>query len=127
MTQHGRFTWNELNTRDARAAQAFYAATLGWSFEEMPMGTGPSYWIARLDGAAVAGIFTMTGPAFDGIPDHWFAYVEVDDVDRRAALVPDAGGTVMRQPWTIPGVGRIAIVRDAVGAVSGWMTSAPAA
>jgi hypothetical protein len=29
----------------------------------------------------------------------------------------------MRPPFDVPGVGRIAIVRDVNGAVMGWMTS----
>ncbi len=31
----------------------------------------------------------------------------------------------MRDIFDVPGVGRIAIVRDPTGAVVGWMTSAP--
>ncbi len=31
------FAWNELYTRDVEAAKAFYAATVGWTFEGGPM------------------------------------------------------------------------------------------
>ncbi len=35
MAEHGTFCWNELMTRDAEKAKAFYAATLGWTFAAM--------------------------------------------------------------------------------------------
>jgi predicted enzyme related to lactoylglutathione lyase len=34
---HGNFVWNKFYTRDVAAAEAFYAATVGWTFEGMPM------------------------------------------------------------------------------------------
>src|SRR3984957_8211331 len=44
---HGNFAWHELYTRDVEAAKAFHAATLGWTFEGMPVPqqTG-TYWVA---------------------------------------------------------------------------------
>ena len=123
MWNHGCFFWNELNTRDADRARAFYGETLGWTFEPMPMPDG-LYWLALSDGRPVAGLFTMNGPEFEGIPDHWFSYIAVDDVDGRIDSVAAAGGRVLRAPWDVPGIGRIAIVRDKNGAALGWMTPA---
>ena len=40
MTEHGHFHWNELTTRDIERAKKFYADTLGWTFESMPMPEG---------------------------------------------------------------------------------------
>ncbi|WP_197028155.1 VOC family protein [Bosea sp. 117] len=119
---HGSFVWNELNSWDVEAAKAFYARVFGWTFEpmEIPMGT---YWIASMGEETVGGIFPLSSPEFDGLPAHWLAYVEVDDVDARVALVEEAGGIVLRRPFDVPEVGRIAIVKDAEGAVLGWMTS----
>lgn len=34
----GKFCWNELATTDAKAAQHFYSAVLGWKFSEQKMG-----------------------------------------------------------------------------------------
>lgn len=118
---HGHFIWNELTTRNAEAAVHFYKATLGWTFEAMPMEGGGTYYTARDGEAYVAGIFTMEGAYFEGVPEHWFSYIEVDDVDRRAALFAEAGGCVARAPWDIPNVGRIAVVQDAGGAYVGLM------
>ena len=67
----------------------------------------------------------MTGIVAPGAPPHWFDYIEVDDVDHRVALVPENGGNVLRPPFDIPNVGRIAIIADATGAAVGLMTSTP--
>lgn len=121
---HGIFVWNELNTHDIEAAKAFHAATLGWSFEPMPIEGGADYCIIRNADKQVGGIFRLDGPEFNGVPEHWLAYVAVDDIDARLARVSAAGGAVLRPAFDIPGVGRIAIVRDSKGAVLGWITPA---
>jgi predicted enzyme related to lactoylglutathione lyase len=67
----------------------------------------------------------MDGPMFEGMPEHWFSYVAVDDVDKRIKAARAAGGAVMREAWDVPGVGRIAIVQAPGGATQGWMVPAP--
>lgn len=124
MSGHGTFYWNELNTRDAETAKAFYGALVGWTFDEMTMPDG-SYWVAMQDGKPAGGIFTMAGPDFEGVPEHWFTYLAVDDVDTRVERVSAAGGQVIRPAFDVPGVGRIAIVKDPLGAVLGIMTPVP--
>jgi uncharacterized protein len=37
---HGTFYWNELMTRNVERAKKFYADTLGWSYETMPLQGG---------------------------------------------------------------------------------------
>jgi hypothetical protein len=49
----------------------------------------------------------------------------VDDLERVLEGVAPAGGTVLRDPFEVAGVGRMAMVRDAGGAVSGWIVPAP--
>jgi uncharacterized protein len=123
--QHGTFCWNELLTRDVEGAKAFYAAALGWTYEEMPMGQGGSYWVARVDGKPAAGMMHMPQDLPPGTPPHWFAYIEVTDIDRTLADVPRQGGRVMRPAWDIPEVGRIGVAIDATGAPIGLMTPLP--
>lgn len=126
MTDHGTFFWNELMTRDAARAMDFYAKTLGWSYDTMPMGEDGDYHVAKIGDKMVGGIFPMTpGPMFDGIPENWFSYIAVDDLDKRLALLKAEGGTVMREPWDIPGVGRMAIIAIPGGAAQGWIVPSP--
>ena len=124
MADHGTFYWNELMTRDAEKAKAFYAATLGWTFDAMPMPQGGTYWMAKAGDAPVGGIFTMDNGQFESVPEHWFAYIAVDDVDARASKVEAAGGKIRRPAFDVPGVGRIVILEDTNGAAMGWMTPA---
>lgn len=123
MKAHGAFYWNELMTREPEKAMAFYGDVLGWSFSEFPMEDGTRYWVA-MDGddMPVGGVFCMAGPHFEDVPEHWLAYVSVDDVDGRCALVTPQGGKLLRSPFDVPGVGRVGIVADVNGAALGFIT-----
>ena len=121
MGNHGKFHWNELMTRDVDAAKKFYADTIGWSFDEFPMPEG-MYYVAMLDGSPVGGMMDMTGITPPEVPPHWFSYLEVDDVEARLLKLKEAGGEVLREPFDVPDVGRIAIVTDATGAALGLIT-----
>lgn len=125
MPGHGHFHWNELMTWDAAAAKAFYSATLGWHIEEMPMEHGGTYHVAMVDGQPVAGIFQLEkGVGMDEAQSHWFAYLEVDDLDKRLDALKENGGSVVREPFFVPEVGHIALITDPTGAEMGWMVPA---
>jgi uncharacterized protein len=121
---HGNFAWHELYTRDVEAAKAFYAATVGWTFESMstPEPNG-AYWVAKAGGKPVAGILDMRGILPESDPPHWLNYLEVDDVDQCVAQIQSHGGKIARQPFDVPNFGRIAIGADATGAFIGWVTT----
>ena len=61
---------------------------------------------------------------FKDVPDHWFTYFAVDDVDKSVKAVTAAGGKMVRPPFEVPGTGRIAIVKDVNGGVFGIGTPA---
>jgi uncharacterized protein len=123
MWSHGNFYWNELMTRDVEKAKKFYGASIGWTFDAMPMPNG-TYWVAKMGDKAVGGIFPLSGPEFDGVPENWMSYLAVDDVDARLKKAMGAGAEVMREPFDVPMVGRIAIIKEPGGAVVGWITPA---
>jgi len=118
---HGNFYWNELLTRDVEKAKKFYGGVIGWSFESMPGAHGP-YWVAKMGDKPVGGLFPLTSPQFDGVPEAWMSYLAVDDVDARAKKAQAAGAKLMRPIFDIPGVGRIAILTEPGGAGIGWIT-----
>ena len=122
MSAHGRVIWSELNSHDPEAAKSFFAETLGWDFEDLPLATGGSYAIILSGGCRVGGLFRLDGLEFEAVSDHWLTYVAVDDIDSRLTGAVHAGATVLRDPWTIPGVGRMAILRAPGGGVMAWMT-----
>lgn len=122
---HGTFYWNELMTRHVEQAKTFYAKTLGWSFDAMPMPGGNStYWLAKVTDEPVAGIFDISAPEFGPVPESWMAYIAVDDVDARVKKAVAAGAKLMKPIFDVPGVGRIAILLEPGGAGIGWITPA---
>jgi predicted enzyme related to lactoylglutathione lyase len=121
---HGTFYWNELMTRNVEGAKKFYADTMGWSYDAMPMPGGGSYWLAKMDGKSVAGIFDISGADYKGVPESWMPYIAVDDVDARVKKAVKAGAKVMKPAFDVPGVGRIVILLEPGGAGVGWMTPA---
>ncbi len=121
---HGQFHWNELMTRNVEGAKKFYADTLGWSYDAMAMPDGGIYTLAMAGGQPVGGIFDISGPAYQGVPESWMAYIAVDNVDARVKKATAAGAKVMKPAFDVPGVGRIVILLEPGGAGVGWMTPA---
>jgi uncharacterized protein len=123
MAKHGHFHWNERLTRNAEGVKRFYADALGWRYDGMTMPDG-MYWVAMAGDEPVAGIFDISNSSFKGIPEIWFAYIAVDDVDARWNKARSAGATIMREPWDVPNIGRIAVINEPGGGTIGWMTPA---
>ena len=120
--RHGMVWWTELMTRDVAAAKAYYEEICGWSFQTAPMPEG-DYHIGHRGEVPTIGIMDMTPMGhLDGVPAHWFSYFAVDDVDGAVEASKAKGAQVMREPFDVPNVGRIAIVTDPTGAGMGLMT-----
>ncbi len=121
--KHGMIWWSELHTRDPEAAKAYYGSICGWGIETVPMPDGSTYILCNAGETPTAGIFDMRdNPAMEGVPEHWFTYVAVADVDKAVAQGEAAGGKTIRPPFDVDGVGRIAIIHDVNGAAVGLMT-----
>ena len=121
---HGTFYWNELMTRNVAGAKKFYADTMGWSYDAMPMAGGSTYWVAKMNGEPVGGVMDISAPEFGPVPENWMSYIAVDDVDARVNKAVKAGAKVMKPAFDVPGVGRIAVLMEPGGAAIGWMTPA---
>jgi predicted enzyme related to lactoylglutathione lyase len=107
--------WNELMTRDAAAAGAFYAGLLGWETQSIPMGDGPEYTACRSGENMVAGILQMDGPQFEGVPTNWMNYIGTKNIEGDAAKIAGLGGTVVVPPTEIPNMGRFCTFSDPGG------------
>jgi predicted enzyme related to lactoylglutathione lyase len=112
----GTFSWVELGSSDAGAARAFYTQLFGWSVDETPMGDGPPYVRFRLDGLDVAAMYQVDPNQPNATPDHWGAYVSVDDVDAAVARAEELGGRIVVPPFDVMTSGRMAVLRDPRGA-----------
>ena len=117
MAEHqGSFIWYELMSTDTKAAEAFYASVVGWTPRAFEGGLDYTVLNAGADG--VGGI--MASPP--GMPTFWIGYVGVADTDAACRSLAAAGGKVEKEPWDIPGVGRLAAVSDPAGAAFMLMT-----
>lgn len=117
-TKHapGTFSWAELATTDAKAAKAFYGSLLGWTFDDMPAGPDMIYSMSKVGKEHAAALYQM-GAAMKGVPPHWDSYITVEDVDASAKKAVAAGGKLVKEPFDVMDVGRMAVVADPTGAV----------
>jgi predicted enzyme related to lactoylglutathione lyase len=108
--------WVDTSQPDPEAAVDFYRGLFGWEFEDvMPPGSPGKYFIARLRGGAVAAVGSIPSSAPRGAM--WDTYIWVDSADEAASKVREAGGSVVREPFDVPGAGRTAVFTDPEGAV----------
>jgi uncharacterized protein len=116
-TGEGVFVWDELMATDVEAAKRFYGDVVGWTTGDMDMGGGFTYTLWKnADGADVGGAMPLGEIS---APPHWLTYIGVGDVDATAARAKELEATVIREPWDVEGVGRLAIVQDPTGAAFG--------
>jgi predicted enzyme related to lactoylglutathione lyase len=112
----GTPTWIDLGVPDLERAMGFYGSLFGWEFE-----VGPPERMRSTDcllgGRRVAALAENPDPAATG--RWWNVYLATADCDATARRVGDAGGSIVVAPTDLPGRGRMAIVRDPVGAQFG--------
>lgn len=107
--------WVDTSQPDPEAAVEFYSGLFGWEFEDvMPPESEVKYFIARLRGGDVAAV----GSIPEGAPPMamWNTYIWVESADQTASKVIDAGGKTLREPFDVPGAGRMAVFMDPEGA-----------
>lgn len=123
--------WYELMTADLAKAAPFYRAVGGWEIpaEGMAMPNGSTYaQIVRPDGGNLGGVLTLTpGMQDGGARSGWLPYFHVADVDAAVSQAETMGATVQMAPWTIEGVGRLAMIADPQGAPFYLMAPVPPA
>ncbi|MDQ6652398.1 MAG: VOC family protein [Acidobacteriota bacterium] len=114
----GTFCWVELGTTDGEAAKQFYTELFGWDFTDNPVGPGMIYTMLKLGGKDVGALYQMPPEmTSQGIPPNWLSYVLVTNVDETVQKAKDAGATIMKEPFDVMTVGRMAVVQDPTGAV----------
>ena len=117
---HGSFSWSELITADPEQARAFSSRLFGWTTEAMDMPEG-AYHVIKVGGTSMGGIMA-TPPGAAGMPPMWGCYVTVDNVDDTVRQCVQLGGSVLVPVMDVPGVGRMAVIRDPAGAALNVIT-----
>lgn len=112
VNQPNTLVWNELQTRDVGAAQAFYAAVFGWTYE-----TDASGYVAVNLGARTQAGMMAIGDDWGPVPPNWSVYIMVADIEASTAKVTELGGNVLRPPFPIGEMGKLSVVQDPQGAV----------
>jgi predicted enzyme related to lactoylglutathione lyase len=123
----GQFCWLDLAAADSDRARDFYGSLFGWNAQEQRIGKGA---FARFlsGGTEIASFYQLSGRHLaQGVPSHWTPYVSVTNADRTASQAAALGAAVVVEPFDVPGIARIALVQDPVGAAFGvWQAAEPA-
>lgn len=109
----GQFCWEELVAADPAAAAGFYEKVFGWTSGAFPGGGD----MTVLSAGEVQVASVMKAP--EGVPQHWYSYVVVDDLGAARERAKRLGGSVLVERIDVPNVGAIGVVRDDLGAVVG--------
>jgi predicted enzyme related to lactoylglutathione lyase len=113
----GSFCTAVLRTRDPERAVAFYAALVGWTAQHVS-GT-PGHRLLQFGGKTVASLQEVA----DGT-DLWVPYVSVESVERATADALSHGAMFVDRT-DVPGLARMATLRDPEGATFGLWQPAP--
>jgi uncharacterized protein len=126
----GTFCWVDLATTDPAGAKDSYGALFGWKAEDRSPSPGQTRTctMLSLDGDEVCGLYELdAGRCEQGVPPHWFYYVNVEDADATARKAHELGGTVHGEAFDVLEAGRTAIIEDLTGAVlAAWQPLAHA-
>jgi len=114
----GDFCWVELMTSDRSGAKKFYEGILGWEYHDDQIPGGGTYTMLQLGEGVVGGLFELNAEMkSQGIPPHWESYVLVDNADETARQAVALGGSVLKEPFDVMQIGRMAVIQDPTGAV----------
>jgi predicted enzyme related to lactoylglutathione lyase len=107
----GHGAWHELITPNPTAALTFYGDLFGWTESaQVPMGPDMTYHLIARAGKDIGGTCALPGAS-----PHWKPYFGVPSVKASAALVTQAGGTVIHGPDEVPGGAFTLQIKDAQG------------
>ena len=118
----GTLCWADLSTPDAKRASDFYSGLFGW---QLILGEkDPSGYLHIKNGENFIGGVPPAAHRQPGVPPHWLAYFQVDDVDATASKAKQMGANLYLAPMTMEGVGRFSVIADPQGAVFAIFKSA---
>ena len=111
----GSFCWIELATTDGPGAKKFYSELFGWTTHDSPVGPDMVYTMLKLGGKDVGALY-QKGEMMKDVPTHWASYISVTRADEIAAKAKSLGGTIVKEPFDVMEVGRMAVIIDPTGA-----------
>jgi predicted enzyme related to lactoylglutathione lyase len=110
----GKFVRADLVTPNLTVSKTFYAELFGWEFKIFP-----NYAIAQINERELGRIFQREPPKGSPSRAFWLAYMSVPDVAASQNIVTANGGSVLLPTRDVPALGKLAVFKDAEGAVFG--------
>jgi hypothetical protein len=115
----GQFCWVDLAASDAGRAKDFYGRLFGWTSHDRAANGGVFTCLRSAD-ADFGSLYQLQRSHLErGVPSHWTPYVHVRSIEETLARAVSLGGEVVVHPFTVPGMARIALILDTVGALVG--------
>lgn len=121
----GKIVWRELLTNDPAASQRFYGELFGWEFENIGeasnLRSDSAYTLIRHNGTLIGGMVDTVALNNRNDISQWVVLMAVDDLNARVSAVTAKGGEIVAPPTDLQARGRLALVRDAEGALLGLL------
>jgi predicted enzyme related to lactoylglutathione lyase len=121
----GKIIWRDLLTNDPAASQRFYGELFDWTFESVGTASNlksdSAYTLIRHDGKLIGGMIdTLALNNRDDI-SQWVVLLSVEDIDASVKAVTASGGEIVTPATDLQDRGRLAVIRDAEGALLGLL------
>ena len=117
----GKVIWRDLLTNDSVASQKFYGDLFGWEFESVGaaagLGSDSAYTLIRHNGRLIGGMIDTVALNDRADISQWVVSMSVVDIDAAVASLLADGGEVKTPPTDLRRRGKLAVVRDAEGAL----------
>jgi predicted enzyme related to lactoylglutathione lyase len=123
-TEHhiGKMVWADLVTPDLAAAEKFYGALFGWTFQQIRAGSS-NYAVVMLDGRPIGGLVEKPIPSGERHQSAWLTFMAVGDVDGVKRIATAHGAKVLADAHSYPMRGRQCVLSDPQGAVFAILAS----
>jgi predicted enzyme related to lactoylglutathione lyase len=118
----GHFCWTDMDSLDIKQSKKFYTSLFGWKAKDIPGGPGRTYTLLRVAGKDAAGMYSML-PAErkKKVKPAWLPFISVKSVAATVKKAIAAGAKIDMPATKVMDMGRMAILRDTVGAeVAVW-------
>ncbi|MGB6290976.1 MAG: VOC family protein [Desulfobulbales bacterium] len=106
----GEWLWVDLFTRDAKSANDFYGALVGYTVEAEKTEEDHSYNLLKKDDRAFAGVVEIP---WEDVEPNWLPYVKVEDLEGTISLAENLGGVLILR------LENVAVIADPTGGVFG--------
>jgi predicted enzyme related to lactoylglutathione lyase len=110
------FAWEEVYVPEVDDASDFYGKVFGWAPEPFQEG----YTVLANGELTVCGILALP----EGLSPTWLTYLAAEDVDATFDAMLERGAERRMGPVDIENVGRVAVLRDPLGAAVGLYAAA---